>query len=101
MVEVIDNWIFVHGGISSKWIEDIMKMKKIDFSKIEELNDFFYNKNFSIFDHYSLNPYGESIIEGPLWIRSNALIRCMYGKYNQCVDILNLKTLYLAENFQI
>jgi hypothetical protein len=73
----------VHAGISTNWLTE--KMEKYDFESINDLNLLFHNKIYSIFDHCSMSPTGESSREGPLWIRPGSLSFCMIKGYNQCV----------------
>ena len=83
IVQAIDNWVFAHAGISTNWLTE--KMEKYNFESIDDLNLLFHNKVYSIFDHCSMSPTGESSREGPLWIRPGSLSFCMIKGYNQCV----------------
>ena len=93
VVHVQDSWIFSHAGVSSTWLSSVFQLsEKLDlFSfNMNRINDLFHKGKddmfyFENFNHLSFNPYGDSPIEGPLWIRPNALLETLPNIANQCV----------------
>lgn len=94
-----DKWIFSHAGIGQRWLnspndlatflvardlEDVHVLEKN--WKLEELNDRIKNPDYwPNFDHLSNVGDGDSPLEGPCWIRVNALLNVGVKGYNQCV----------------
>ena len=100
VVHVQDNWIFSHAGISSTWLSSTFYLpEKLDLYSfnLNNINKRFHEgKNdiskFEDFNHLSFNPYGDSPIEGPLWIRPESLITCLPSmNKNQCVGHTELQ----------
>lgn len=91
IISVYDKWIFSHAGVSGIWMERYLKNfaddgnLKTEPLKVDDINQVFAQKYWSVFDHLSLNPYGDSEEEGPLWIRPRALLHSGVTGYNQCV----------------
>lgn len=77
-----DNWVFSHAGVSETWLS-----RNFD-NKLDNINPYFHKREWGMmycaFDHLSFNPYGDSPIEGPLWIRPAALNNSSIS-FNQCV----------------
>lgn len=89
-IEVIDNWIFSHAGISKDWLQgpntDPWRGVPIEENwKLEDVNKHFKKKELKYFNHHSWDAYGDDPIEGCMWIRPPALIRYGISGYNQCV----------------
>ena len=97
---VYDKWAFTHAGLSKLWMECPMDeylfaMKEMGRLNekwdppaavtLENINKRFHNGEWSIFDHLSMEPSGNSPIEGPLWIRPRSLVTYGIEGYNQCV----------------
>ena len=84
----LDNWVFSHAGFSKVWYENLIEVfRKKGFTS--DLGDplqicdlILENKMFQHFDYIrdpeDFRRIGESIKQGPLWIRPTALIKDMY-----------------------
>lgn len=90
ILDVIDNWIFSHAGLSNKWFERTMRyLKHLDPGKNPTILDI--NKllqqyhDLSLFNHCSNDPYGDDQDEGCMWIRPPSLISFGLIGYNQTV----------------
>jgi len=78
VVYIYDNWIFSHGGVSAKW----MRSCRID--NLNEINQLFKEKP-NFFKWVGPDSYGNNSNEGPLWIRTDALITNHIQGYSQAV----------------
>jgi len=90
MIEVIDNWIFSHAGISQTWFDNplgkaVFEKDRLEFCKLSDINDCFKAKQVSCFNFNGYDPYGDDDSEGCTWIRPPSLIRYGIKDYNQCV----------------
>ena len=79
MVFVKDNWIFSHAGVSEEW------MVNKGLTSLDDINDHYYWGDYQIFGKNSMEPYGNSTLEGCTWIRPSALLRSGVKGYNQAV----------------
>jgi hypothetical protein len=77
-VYIYDKWIFSHAGVSVKW----MKFNLI--KELKEINQMFKDKP-QIFKWTGPEGSGNNAVEGPLWIRPNALLGNFVPHYNQVV----------------
>jgi len=77
-VYVYDKWIFSHAGVSAQW----MKYNYID--ELSEINPIF-TKRPGIFKWIGPDGSGNNAVEGPLWIRPEALLANFVPNYNQIV----------------
>jgi len=78
VIYVYDNWIFSHGGVSAKW------MKSCGIDNLSEVNTLF-NEKPNYFKWVGPDSYGNNSNEGPLWIRTDALIMNHVHGFNQAV----------------
>lgn len=93
MIEVVDNWIFSHAGVTKVWLNNPLggstfKYRTEDdpkFWKLEDINKHFKKQDLKYFNHNSFDPYGDDESEGCTWIRPPSLIRFGLKGYNQCV----------------
>ena len=93
MIEVVDNWIFSHAGVTKIWLNNPLgsstfKYRTKDdlkFWKLEDINKHFKKQELEYFNHNSFDPYGDDESEGCTWIRPPSLIRFGLKGYNQCV----------------
>lgn len=93
-IEVVDNWIFSHAGVTQNWLDaplgkmhyerDVIEGKDV-FWKLEDANKAFKTKQLKYFNHNSYDPYGDDESEGCMWIRPPSLIRFGVEGYNQCI----------------
>ena len=68
IIYVKDNIIFSHAGITEFWLKEIAGLDNID-----EIN---FDMPLSVLDWnalYGFNPYGDTISNGPLWVRPKSL----------------------------
>lgn len=104
---VYDKWVFSHAGLSKRWMECPMDeylfalkgMGRLNEKwdppaavTLENINKRFHDGEWSIFDHLSMEPSGNSPMEGPLWIRPRSLVTYGLEGYNQCVGHTELKS---------
>lgn len=65
----VDNILFSHAGVTNTWVEN----NSVDLSNIEHsINDFLVYRP-RVFNFTSGDKYGDSITQGPLWVRENSL----------------------------
>ncbi|MCL2440525.1 MAG: metallophosphoesterase [Treponema sp.] len=76
VIYIYDKWIFSHGGVSAKW------MKSCGINELNEINQLFKDKP-NFFKWVGPDGYGNNPKEGPLWIRTEALINNYVQGYNQ------------------
>ena len=93
--KVIDNYLFVHAGVSKTWCD----LYDIDLDNLEEsINDLFKREIFAFcFQHsyfntiggmnykYRSDSYGENFWQSPFWIRPNSLLKSKIDNYIQVV----------------
>lgn len=77
MVFVKDHWIFSHAGVSEEWMVDK------GLTSLDDINDHYYWGDYDIFAKNSMEPYGNSVLEGCTWIRPAALCKSYVSGYNQ------------------
>ena len=79
-----DGWVFSHAGFTKTWVEDTMKHYKerianFEFADkpIEFVNALLKTRNVNHFAFSSrdITGYGDSIFQGPLWVRPSALFK--------------------------
>lgn len=75
-VYIYDKWIFSHAGVSAKW------MKYNLINDLGEINQLFQKKPY-IFKWIGPDGSGNNPIEGPLWIRPDALLNNFVPNYSQ------------------
>jgi len=75
---IFDNYIFVHGGISYKW------MRLTGIKEPSEVNQLFKERP-NFFRWCGPNGYGDNKGEGPLWIRPGSLIQTAAAPYNYVI----------------
>lgn len=90
ILDVVDNWIFSHAGISNKWLARAIKyLKHLEPNtnpNILDLNRFLHqHHDLSFFNHCSNDPYGDDEAESCMWIRPPSLIGFGLIGYNQVV----------------
>ncbi len=71
------NYIFSHAGVTKTFLLE----NDISVHDISE----YYKYRPSAFEHQGPNPYGDSINEGPLWVRPKSLIKDKIDGYIQVV----------------
>lgn len=91
-VHVIDNVIFSHAGISSKWMENSHIDNPLDINKLEP------SELFGFTPETVLDVYGESKTQPPTWIRPTSLARCCIDDYDQVVGHTPVKKLSNISN---
>ena len=71
---ILDNILFTHAGVSPIWMDNTFKQWSPD-TITEQLNELykFQPRSFN-FSHLSFDPTGDSIEQGPLWIRPRSLM---------------------------
>ena len=93
--KVINNYLFVHAGVSKTWCD----LYDIDLDNLEEsINDLFKREIFAFcFQHsyfntirgmnykYRSDSYGENFWQSPFWIRPNSLLESKIDNYIQVV----------------
>ena len=77
-------YVFSHAGISPVWMDDIFYTQlKMTWSKetmIDQLNEVYKARpNLFNFSHKGWDPSGDSVDQGPLWIRPRSLMRSNKG----------------------
>ena len=89
IIDVIDNWIFSHAGISNRWFERAMRylenLEPNTKPNILGINKLLQHHDLSLFNHCSNDPYGDDQNEGCMWIRPPSLISFGLIGYNQAV----------------
>lgn len=76
----IGDVIFTHAGISPVWLDNNMANKWSKNNIVEDLNTLYeYQPTKFNFSHLGFDPYGNSIEQGPLWIRPSALMKSNKG----------------------
>ena len=91
IVHVKDKFLFVHAGVGITWAK--IKNINIDSDKIEQsINDLFVNKP-KEFKFDGIESSGNSITQGPLWIRPQSLIGQMPNDLIQVVGHTKVKEL--------
>lgn len=66
--------LFTHAGVSRKWLKMIELKEYLEPASLSDfLNDLLIYKPYS-FRFIDRNPYGDTEISGPLWIRPNSLL---------------------------
>lgn len=65
------DYLFSHAGVSSIWLEQHIPAYKID-TLDKDINELFLYKP-DCFENTGVDPYGDYIGEGPLWIRPESL----------------------------
>lgn len=75
----MDNIIFSHAGISTEWLEQVIKVK------IEEINNIEPNWYFGFWPSKMSDYYGISPTQPPTWIRPQTLVEYMPKDYIQVV----------------
>ena len=75
-VYVYDKWIFSHAGVSQKWMEHNF------INELSDINQIFLHRP-QIFKWIGPEGSGNNSIEGPLWIRPDALLKNYVPNYNQ------------------
>ena len=67
---------------------------------IDGLNNLFYEEpaHLNFIDGHKVNPYGDDIFQGPLWIRPKSLRLDQIPDYIQVVGHTHMKTLYPDKN---
>lgn len=68
-----NNFIFTHAGVSFNFLNSVFK--EYDLEKIDDLlNNLYLEKpNYFDFNQRCYNPYGDDVIQSPLWIRPYSL----------------------------
>ena len=94
-VYIYDKWIFSHAGVSIKW------MKHNFIKELSAINESFLLKP-SIFKWIGPEGSGNNSIEGPLWIRPDALLNNYIPNYNQVMGHTeNIEPIITKKNKQI
>lgn len=79
---LLDDVLFTHAGVSPIWMDDVFKWN--GWSKdtvVEVLNEMYLNKPTTFnFSHSGWDPYGDSVEQGPLWIRPRSLMKSNKGE---------------------
>ena len=80
----LGEYLFTHAGVSPVWMDDTFhRSVKDSWSKdtmIDQLNDLYKNKpTLFNFSHLGWDPSGNSVEQGPLWIRPAALMKANKG----------------------
>jgi hypothetical protein len=73
-----DYYLISHAGVSQTF------MKRFDLNTVADINGLFLtDRDFLAFDNTSDDPYGESVTQGPLWIRPASLEEDCLPRYSQ------------------
>lgn len=86
-IHVIDNVVFSHAGISSKWMKNSHIDNPLDINKLEPPELFGFTPD-TMFD-----VYGESETQPPTWIRPTSLAHCCIDGYDQVIGHTPVKKL--------
>jgi hypothetical protein len=82
----LDNYLFSHAGISHDWL--LIHGYSVEHSVVEYVNDL-WKYTPRVFGFAGYDPYGDSVISSPIWIRPKSLQRANYDslrdKYIQVV----------------
>jgi len=82
----LDNYLFSHAGISHDWL--LIHGYSVEHSVVEYVNDL-WKYTPRVFRFAGYDPYGDSVISSPIWIRPKSLQRANYDslrdKYIQVV----------------
>lgn len=98
MAHVHDDLLFTHAGVSSKWLEKHLPNTTMD-TLVQDLNDLFlYTPR--VYNFAGVDPYGNSPLASPIWIRMKALYRAnknhiISDTYTQIVGHTALKNINL------
>ena len=104
--KIINNYLFVHAGISKTWCENY----NIDINNLEEEINNLFNKEIFAFSFQpspyinklsyrnSSNPYGDDIWQSPMWIRPYSLMIDKLDNFIQIVGHTGHKNLTFKGN---
>lgn len=81
VLEVVDDVIFSHAGVSKVWVENCA------IESLEEINEYLYERPmiFEFTPATYFDQTGNSVTQGPLWIRPDALLKCKLPGYRYVV----------------
>ena len=80
MVEVIGDVLLSHAGVSPVWMDNNFPNGWSKSNVKNDINDLYGYKPRSFnFTRGSLDPYGNSVDQGPMWIRPKALMKANKG----------------------
>lgn len=91
LIHIVDNIIFSHAGITKTWFNCIKDKLNLDtdeqvFKEINKLHLIHFD--ISLIDY---NPYGDSIYNGPLWVRPASLLEDKLDNFIQVVGHTGFK----------
>ena len=84
MAYLLDDVLFTHAGVSPIWMDDTFyRILKQDWSKdtiVEDLNELYLSRpTLFNFSHLGWDPSGDSVEQGPMWIRPRSLMKSNTG----------------------
>ena len=91
-------YVFSHAGISPTWMNDIFGPREwTKDTMILLLNELYQNRPSAFnFSHLGYDPYGDSVEQGPMWIRPRALM-----KSNKADDGLKKRFIQVVGHTQV
>jgi len=76
----LDDILFTHAGVSPVWMNEQFEGKWSKSTVVDDLNELYKCKPKAFnFSHKGFDPSGNSVSQGPLWIRPQALIKSNKG----------------------
>lgn len=74
-------YLFTHAGVSPVWLDEVFGWSGWNKNDIVDLlNEMYQNRPHAFnFSHLSFDPYGDSVEQGPLWIRPRSLMKSNKG----------------------
>lgn len=78
MVYEMDGYLFTHAGVSHDWYTYWMKMLHLDGGSVVDNINEIWKTSSRPFRFAGYDPYGDSVISSPIWIRPKSLQKANY-----------------------
>lgn len=96
-IDNINKTIYSHAGVTNHWLNDICRGCPLDMVETLSLDKFIFEST------VKYNCYGDTVWNGPLWVRPNSLLKDLYKDeegviWNQVVGHTHMKKVFIESN---